>query len=290
MKPTTRSYETGRTSGEINRANEMRRDNDVVKVPKITLYDIDYAIYYHLNDSLKPRIEENGASIPVPVLYSNGEKWAQIRAYGFMRDNNQKVMAPAILIQRNSVSSDERFPMVDLNNYNSTYRMLPFKTMNMKYDRVSGQYQRSQSYEYYMVDVPEYIRLSYTLIIWTDLQEQMNGLVHTIMSTDGHNWGDYNRFRSVIQDTTHDNVNVPGEDRLVKTTMTLQVDGRIRSEYEYHRSKIQKQYSVKTVKFLSESTEQIISDDFNTIDEIGTGNIADGIDSQPGNLKRRIRL
>ena len=269
----------------------MRRDNDTVKVPKITMYDIDYAIYYHLTENIKPRLYENGTTIPVPVYFANGEKWAMIRSLGFMRDVNKKAMAPAIVIRRTSIAADDRLPIVDLNNYNPTYRMMPMKTMNMKWDRISGQYQRNDSIEYYMVDVPDYVRLNYELILWTDLQEQMNDLIHPILNASDHVWGDYHKFRTNVQDVSHDNVNIPGEDRLIKSTVTLQVDGYLRSEYEYQQSKIQKAYSVKTVKFLSEGTEQIIQDDLSVTDrDNARGNVADGIDPQMKNARRKIRL
>ena len=91
-----------------------------------------------------------------------------------------------------------------------------------------------------------------------------------------HIWGDFHKFRTTIQSITPDNVNVPGEDRLIKTTISLQVDGYLRNEYEYQQSKIQKAFSVKKVKFLEESTDQIIYDDVQDI-------------INPNELKRNLR-
>jgi len=165
----------------------------------------------------------------------------------------------------------------------------------MQWDRVAGQYLKKDSVEYYMVAFPEYVRVSYELIIWTDLQEQMNQVVHSILTTNDRVWGDINTFRTSIQDITHDNVNVPGEDRLVKTTMTLQVDGYIRLEYQYHQSRIQKQHSIKTVRFLEEGSEKVIFDtedqypDVNTPrSEISTQN-KDTIKEESANLRKTIR-
>ena len=164
----------------------------------------------------------------------------------------------------------------------------------MQWDRVAGQYLKKDSVEYYLVDLPDYIRVSYELIIWTDLQEQMNHIVHAITNTNDHVWGDSNTFRTNIQDTTHDNVNVPGEDRLVKTTMTLQVDGYLRSEYKYQTSKVQKQHSIKTVRFLEEGSEKVIfdaSDEYPSTSghlDISTQN-KDTIKEESANLRKTIR-
>lgn len=299
MKPIVRPYEQGSISPPINRADQIRRDNDTVKVPKITIYDIDYAIYWHISQNVQPRIRENGVSVPVPVYFANAEKWAQIRSQGFMRDTNKKALAPAIVIRRTGITSDDRLPIVDLNvwspqTFHPRLKMLPKRTLGMQWDRVAGQYTSKESIEYYMIDMPDFIRVNYEVIFWTDLMEQMNDLIHPMIGISDHMWGDYYKFRTNVQDVSHDNANVPGEDRLIKSTMTLQVDGYVRTEYEYHQSKIQKQYSIKRVKFLSEGSEQIIQDDLSNIgseqaDMDRSVSDTTGLDQQ-SNLRRKIRL
>jgi hypothetical protein len=95
-------------------------------------------------------------------------------------------------------------------------------------------------------------------------------------------WGDYYTFRTQVQSVTHDNVNAPGEDRLIKTTISLLVDGYLRNEFVYNESSIQKSYSVKRINFIAETDEEI---------EVtkNTANIADttNIDNK---LRKKIRL
>jgi hypothetical protein len=114
----------------------------------------------------------------------------------------------------------------------------------------------------------------------------MNVLVQRLIPMNGHMWGDYWKFRTVITSTTHDNVNVPGEDRLIKTTMSLQVDGYLRNEYEYSNNKIQKAFSIKKVKFLQEGTDQIL---FDQIQNLNSPNIVDTADVPQTDLRRIIR-
>lgn len=241
----------------------MRRDNDVIKNPSISLFDHDFAIFYHLKEVWKPMIIENDVSIPVPVMFGNGEKWAQVRAHGYLRDKSRKVQSPLIIIKRNDVSNDDRIAMHpgQVSGINSV-KLIPHKTTGMQFDKVAGQYATKESIEYYLTQIPTYVRLTYDLIIWTDLQEQMNVLIQGLFGMDNHMWGDYWKFRTTIQSSTHDNVNIPGEDRIIKTTVNLQVDGYLLNEFDYQESNLQKTFSIKKVKFLQEGTEEIIFNEF----------------------------
>lgn len=288
MKPIIAPYMDGRTTdSNADRSSQMRRDNDTVKVPKISLYDIDYSIFYHLSEVLKPTVIENDVNIKVPVSFANGEKWSQIRAQSYLRDKSKKIQSPLMILKRNDVTEDPRISLHtgQVAGINSL-RLIPYKNSGMQFDKVAGQYLRKESIEYYIVDKPDYIRLTYDLIIWTDLQEQMNVLVQNILPMSNHMWGDYWKFRTVITSTNHENLNVPGEDRLVKTTMSLQVDGYLRNEYEYSESKIQKAYSIKTVKFLEESTDQIL---FDQIQDINNPTVTNDQTQNLNSLKRKIR-
>lgn len=273
-------YQDGRTTNSNSRVSQMNRDNDTVKVPKISLYDVDYGIFFHLKDVWKPQIIENDISIPVPVMFSNGEKWAQIRANGFLRDKDRKVQSPLIILNRTTVEQDDRLSLHPGQVWggNSTFypsqRVIPYKRNGMQYDKIAGQYLTKESIEYYIVDVPEYVRITYDLIIWTNLQEQMNVLVQGLIPMSNHVWGDFWKFRTQIQSINHSNVNVPGEDRLIKTTMSLYVDGYLRNEYEYQQSKIQKMFSIKKVRFMEEGLERILYDEIKDQNEPNIENTA----------------
>jgi hypothetical protein len=248
-------FEGGFQTGDINRARQMRRDNDTVKTPKITLYDIDYAILYHLSQNMKLKVTQEGRSIDVPVVYADGEKWAQVRSRGFMRDSKNKVMAPIIAIRRSNVETDSRLPILDLNNYVPHRKFYPYKTMNMQYDKLSGQVARKPSYEFYMVDAPNFVRVQYDIILWTNTVEQMNNLTQAIITVSNHMWGDYYTFRTVVTNMAMNNTNSVGEDRVVSTNIALQVDGYLREEFEYHESTVRKAYTIKTVNFENEKEE-----------------------------------
>jgi len=90
-----------------NRAEQIRRDNDVVKTPAVTIFDCDNAILSYLQEIVKPTLIENSKIIDVPILFASGEKWAQVQSRGFMRDEKGKLMTPLISIRRSSVTDIE---------------------------------------------------------------------------------------------------------------------------------------------------------------------------------------
>lgn len=288
--PLIRPYQEGKLSVSTDRSQAMRRDDDLVKVPRVTLYDIDYAVYYHLTQNIKIQVVDNDTAIQVPVMFSNGEKWSQIRQHGYLRGADKKVLAPVMIIRRTGIDTDDRIPMSD----GAAYKLFPYKQKGMQWDEKAGQYLKKDTIEYYMVNFPDYVIVNYELIIWTDLQEQMNSIVQSIIPTGWTAWGDTHTFTTSVDGISHDNVNVPGEDRLVKTTMNLKVDGYLREEFEYQTSNLQKQHSIKTVRFLEEGSEKVIfdaADEYPTSTsrlDISTQN-KDTIKEESANLRKTIR-
>jgi hypothetical protein len=43
----------------LNRAEQTRRDDDVIRTPKRTLYDIDYAIKWYIENEIQPQVTHN---------------------------------------------------------------------------------------------------------------------------------------------------------------------------------------------------------------------------------------
>ena len=46
----------------INRAEQIRRDDDIIKTPKCTIEDVDWAVLSYLQEIVKPQIIENEIS------------------------------------------------------------------------------------------------------------------------------------------------------------------------------------------------------------------------------------
>ena len=256
-----KTYSSFSRNIEASRAQEIRRDNDTIKTPSCTIYDIDNAIMSYISDVIRPQIIENEAIIPIPVIYANGEKWAQIRSNGFMYDADDRLMAPIITLKRNSIAERDTMKRLDVNwnpetRDNFARNTLIFENQYTKanrYDRFSVLQNTRPTRELYVSSIPEYIDVSYDLLIWTELMEQMNSVIEQIMPTGGFAWGTTWKFITTIQDYTFENVSTIGEDRIVRATIPLTVKGTLLMPYELQRSSLQKRFATKRITFGTET-------------------------------------
>tara|TARA_R110002050_G_scaffold129829_1_gene251398 strand:+ start:207 stop:1025 length:819 start_codon:yes stop_codon:yes gene_type:complete len=237
-----------------NRANQVRRDNDIIKTPKCTIEDVDFAIISYIRDVLKLQVIENGQMIDVPVMYANGEKWAQVQAKGYMRDKKGKIMTPLISIRRGSIIERDTLKSLGVNNNPSgnDYVFQNKHSIENQYDRFSIQQGKQRKKEYYLAPVPEFIDVSYELLLWTEYTEQMNSLVEQFMPTNGFAYGTTFKFPVYMSDVTFDTTNATGEDRVVRATIPLTCKASLLMEYELQRSNFEKRFSVKKIVFGNE--------------------------------------
>ena len=87
----------------LNRAEQIRRDDDVIRSAKRTIYDIDYAIKWYIENEIQPQIVATEQNLTVPVIFAAGEKWDNVRRLGYLRDEKGMLQSPMIMLKRNSV-------------------------------------------------------------------------------------------------------------------------------------------------------------------------------------------
>ena len=254
-KPSFKSTESSTPDPIFNRANEIRRDDDVVKTPKRTVYDIDYAIKWFIENEIQPQVEANGELVEVPVIYSNGEKWDNVRRLGYLRDQKGMLQSPLIMIKRNSLQERDQLKKLDVNR-NVSGNQIIYKNKFNKRNRYTDSILPLQinepvkSAELYAVNIPEYVDIEYDLLIWTDFTTQMNELVEQIMPYGTFAWGnEFNKYRTFIRSLSFETINTVGEDRIVRCNMPLTVNGTLMAEQEYRKSTVEKRYSLKQVNF-----------------------------------------
>lgn len=250
-----KTYSSFSRNPELNRAYETRRDNDKIKTPKCTIYDVDFAMMAYLRDVIKPQVVENNAIIDVPVMYANGEKWAQIQAKGFMYDEKGKIMTPLITLRRNSITERDTLKTLGVNQNpdGNDYVYRNKHTITNQYDRFSVLQGTKPSREYYVSPVPEFIDVTYEMLIWCEYTEQLNSVVEQIMPLNGFAWGTTWKFPVMIQDYSFETINSSGEDRLVRATLPFTTKGTLLMPYELRTSNFQKRFSVKKINFKSET-------------------------------------
>jgi hypothetical protein len=243
------------------RVDQVRRDDDTVKTPKITIEDIDFAMMSYIRDVIQPRIIENEVQVEVPVMYANGETFAQIQARGFMRDAKGKIMTPLISITRSSIAErDPRTLGVNQNpDGNGFVYRTKYNNIN-KYDRFSLQQNKTPVQEYYVVPVPEFLDVSYEILLWTTYTTQLNSLIEQIMPLNGFAWGTTFKFPVYISDYSFETTNTGTDDRIVRARIPFVAKGTLLMPYELRASNLQKQFSMKKIKFTNERQ----TDNFNT--------------------------
>ena len=254
-KELNKTYSSFSNNQIANRADQIRRDNDIIKTPKCTVEDVDWAVMSYIRDIIKPTVIENGQTIDIPVMYANGEKWAQVQAKGFMRDRKGKIMTPVISIRRTAITERDTLKKLDVNQNptgNALVLQNKFTTIN-RYDRFSVIRGDKKAKEFYVTAIPEFVDVAYEILLWTEYTEQMNSVVEQIMPTGGFAWGTTWKFPTYISDYTFETVNATGEDRIVRATLPLTTKATLMMEDELRKSTVQKNYSVKRVSFKSET-------------------------------------
>jgi len=252
---------------EFNRSDQIRRDNDTVKTPAVTLYDHDNAIIDFMQSVIQPKVVQNGSTIDVPIVYANGEKWAQIQSKGFMYDVDSKLLAPLISIRRTEVLERDTLKGLAVNRnpsrQNGHYAERNSITLENKYsannayDRFSVLRNSRLRRELYVIPVPEFVDITYEMFIWTDYQEQMNSIIESLIPVSGFAWGTSYKFVTMISSMSSETINAIGEDRLIRTTVSLTTKGVLLAESELRATNLQKQYSVKRISF---GDERVIGD------------------------------
>jgi glutaredoxin len=218
----TSNSEVKRFAGQTN----IKRDGSVKDI-SIALYDVDYAIKWHIENTIQPTITEENKVITVPVLFANGEKWAAVQKHGYLRDNQGKLLTPMIMIKRNSVSKRE--DIQDLKVLETQESRITFEkkySAANRYDRFSLS-NKTPVKEYYSMDVPKFVQIEYELLIWTNNSIQLNEIIEQLIWFDGKAFGDAHKFITHIDAPSFESVNSTGEDRLVKASMGMRTKAHI---------------------------------------------------------------
>jgi hypothetical protein len=239
----------------LNRALQTRRDDDVVKTKQRTLYDIDFAIKWYIDNEIQPQINTNGTLLTVPVIYANGEKWDNVRRLGYLRDEKGMLQSPMIMLKRNSVVERDEQRTLDVNRPQSSNYIVhktKYNTRNRYEDELFPipKNEPKLSEKIYIIDIPKYVTIEYDMMVWCDFTIQLNELIDQILPYGRFAWGnDGNVFSTTIGSISFETVNTIGEDRLVRATIPLTVQATLLSGQEARMSTVKKMYSIKQVSF-----------------------------------------
>ena len=245
------------TKNPINRGEITRRDDDVINDISIGLQDHDEAIAFYFDKVIKPSVVTNGTRIAVPLIYGNPERWKGVQRDGYYRDKTGKIQTPIIMFKRNSIQKRRDLGnKMDANNPQLYYVYQSKYNKRNQYDNFSVLQNRVPNKEFHAVVVPDFVRLKYSFIIWTDFIGQNNKIVEAINYASDAYWGDEERFKfnARIDSFTNTVDVVQGRNRMIKTNFELDLQGYIVSDAMSTAiaKKPQKFFSKSTVVFNTE--------------------------------------
>ena len=215
---------------KVNRANVTRRDDDKTNDIYIGLQDHDEAIQYYFDNVIKPSVIINGERINVPLIYGSPERWKSVQRDGYYRDKEGKIQTPIIMFKRNTIEKRRDLgKKMDANNPQLQYVFQKKYNYRNQYDNFGILQGRIPNRELHAVVVPDYVKIKYQFIIWTDFVAQNNKIVEAINYASDSYWGDFEKFKFNARiDTFANKIELSqGKNRTVKTDFGLELQGYI---------------------------------------------------------------
>ena len=213
---------------EFNRAYEVSFKDVEDKKFSIGIKDIDEAIMYYFTNVLKLSVYQNNNQVAVPVIYGSPEKWKSVQRDGYYRDGAARIMSPLIMFKRESITQNRNLGnKIDGNRaHNVQLYKKNFSRRNI-YDNFHILQNQKPQDEYTVVVTPDYVTLTYKCVMWTNFVEQMDKLIEAVNFASNSYWGDVSKFQFLTRiDSFEDSLSYEtGEDRLVRTNFTLNLNG-----------------------------------------------------------------
>jgi hypothetical protein len=238
----------------INRAEQVRRDDDIIKSFEITLQTIDTAFLKFIEDTIKPSVEENGNRLPVPIMYASPEKWSSIQSHGYLRDKKGKILIPLITFRRTDIADRDGLAhnKVIFGPDNKIQFEKVYSKQN-RYDKFSILQGRKPVKERYEINLPDYIDVTYEMTCWAEYTSQVNKLVEDMVFWSGRAWGDTYKFITKANSYSFETTNITGEDRVNRASIGFTVQAHLIPKDYGTQNNMKKSYT-KAQLVIKEST------------------------------------
>jgi hypothetical protein len=246
-----------------NRALNTSFKGDTSKPFSVGLQDIDEAVFYYFQNVIQPSVIQNGARLPVPIIYGSPEKWKSYQKDGYYRDQLGKIQAPLIMFKRNSIDKNRQIAnKLDANQPNLLQVFTKKYTPRNAYDNFKVLNNRVPQKEYYAVVMPDYLTVTYEVAVFTYYVEQLNKIVEAMEYASDAYWGDPQRyqFKAMIDSFGFQTELAQDDERIVRSTFSVKLNGYIIPDT------IQK--DVTALKKFSNKTKTVFSLEASSIDNI----------------------
>jgi len=205
------------------------------------------AIAEHMIDTILPTVEIFEEKQKIPVVYGNPERWKSVQKDGYLRDKNGMIQIPLVMFKRNSVARDDT--LASTMNRHVSYSAVSRYSKKHRYDRFSAITRTEKPVNFYDIVMPDYVTVSYEVIIWTDFTEHMNKIVEAFQYATDEYWGDKGGFKFRVKIDSFDNTTEvsEGSQRIVRTNFTMAVYAYLLPEQFDNQSTHKKSMSAKKV-------------------------------------------
>jgi hypothetical protein len=266
---------TGNVDKRFTRDNDIRRDDDTLKELSIGLYDLDYTIKWYFDNVIQPTTREFGKNVPVPVMYGAPEKWKNFQADGYFRDKEGKIQSPLIAYRRTGITPNKTLGSKVDANFPQMYftEEVKYGRQN-RYDQFSKLANLKPSRTFVTTVIPEFVDITYDVLVWTDFIDQMNPIVESVLYSQGSFWGDPDkfRFRTKVDNFTNTTDLMQDQDRVIRTTFTITMYGYIVPDVLVKNlSKKQSSKVIDTKQLSIETTVDADPTVFQQTDELSAG-------------------
>jgi len=231
---------------EKNRGRQRSIDKEWQKGVK--LIDVDTTIAEYMVDTVIPDVEENGEEVKVPLLYGNAERWTNARKEGYLRDQRGKIQIPLVMFKRNSIERDAS--LAQFKDVNTLPAFRKYSPTN-RYERFTIQTNARPTFEEYRVSVPDYVTVSYEVMIWTSFTEHMNKIVESFQYATDRYWGTEDKFKFRTRIDSFDNQQDVGQgsERVIRTSFTMTVNAYLLPETYDESPTVRKSFTPKRIIF-----------------------------------------
>src|SRR6056300_169923 len=235
-----------------NRALQYKKES-IEQGKGVKLYDVDLAIAEHMIDTVLPTVEIFEEKQKVPVVYGNPERWKSIQKDGFLRDKKGMLQIPLVMFKRNSIARDDAF--ANTMNRHISYPSISKYSKKHRYDKFSAMTGTQKPVEFYDIVMPDYVNITYEVIIWTDFTEHMNKIVEAFQYATDEYWGDKEGFKFRVKIDNFDNTTEvsEGTQRIVRTNFTMAVYAYLLPEQFDNETTHKKSLSPKKVVWGTET-------------------------------------
>ena len=239
--------------------SKINKTSESFNLFKRDLTDIDTSLVKFFENIVLPKLSYGDYQISIPVMCAESERWSQIQKNDFLRDKSNQILCPLMAFKRTSLAKDDTIPTGEMRNASGPIITKVVKTElsdKNRYRKISDLYDEDiPQYKIINTVLPDYVNLTYEIIVWADYTKHMNDIISAINYYSGNFWGVGKvRFRVEIKDFSNVSEVTLDKDRFLKWSCTVNIRTYILPEISTSFPQITTDYTNRKINI----TEKII--------------------------------